>query len=230
MPLFQLPDEPLFPSPHLAEPDGLLAIGGDLSPERLLQAYAQGIFPWFSKKDPILWWSPDPRFVLFPPALKVSRSMHKILRDGIFEVSVDRDFRAVIQACQGIPREGQRGTWITPGMLEAYCQLHDQGYAHSIEVWQEGALVGGLYGISLGRSFFGESMFARVSNASKAGFIYLVHELERIGFDLIDCQVHTAHLESLGAVLIPRSTFLETLQNSLRQDTLRGNWGTFFAK
>lgn len=230
MPLFQLPDEPLFPPPHLAEPDGLLALGGDLSMERLLEAYSQGIFPWYSRKEPILWWSPDPRFVLWPAELKVSKSMRKVLRDGQFDLSLDRDFRAVIHACQEIPRPGQRGTWITEEMLEAYCQLHELGYAHSVEVWQAGTLVGGLYGISLGRSFFGESMFARVSNASKAGFIHLVRTLDAAGFDLIDCQVHTEHLESLGATLIPRKTFLTALQNSLRHDTLRGNWASFFAK
>ena len=230
MPLYRLPKEPLFPAPYLAEPDGLLAIGGDLSPERLLQAYSQGIFPWFSEGDPILWWSPDPRFVLYPAALKVSKSMQKVLGDGVFTVSFDRDFAAVIAACQRAPRPGQRGTWITPGMQEAYIRLHKLGFAHSVEVWQGDSLAGGLYGVSLGGSFFGESMFAHVSNASKAGFIHLVRTLQAARFDLIDCQVYTRHLESLGATLIPRKTFLKDLSGSLRHETLRGNWGDVFAK
>lgn len=224
--MFWLPDDQLvFPSPHLANEDGVLALGGDLSTERLLLAYSYGIFPWFNDDEgPIVWWSPDPRFVLYPDRLKVSKSMRKVLRDGAFRVTLDTDFRGVISACSTSPRAGQAGTWITPDMIEAYCALHEAGWAHSVEVWQEGALVGGLYGVALGRCFAGESMFARVSNASKAGFITLVHWLTARGYDLIDCQTHSAHLESLGAEEIARRDFLAYLEGNREQPTDRGKW------
>ncbi len=224
MPIYQIPKELIFPPISRAEPHGLLGIGGDLSPERLLLAYQSGIFPWFSEGDPILWWSPDPRFVLYPSQLKVSKSMKQVLKKDLFEITYDQDFRSVITECQQAYRPGQRGTWITHEMLEAYVHLHALGYAHSVEVWQEGLLVGGLYGVSLGKSFFGESMFTKVSNASKAGFIQLVRELQAREFTLIDCQVHTRHLESLGAQLIPRKEFLREIEASFQNPGLRGNW------
>lgn len=226
MPIYSLDKDYLtFPPPYMAEEDGMLAIGGDLSSERLLLAYSIGIFPWFSQHEPILWWSPDPRCVLYPEDLKVSKSMKQVFRKKTFTVTADQNFREVISACQNQPRKGQFGTWITSEMLEAYCQLHEMGFAHSIEVWNtEQKLVGGLYGLSLGGCYFGESMFARQSNASKAGFITLVHNLQKWGIDLIDCQIHTDHLESLGAIEIPRADFLEDLQERLKEKTLRGKW------
>lgn len=229
MPIFQLSDDLLFPPIHLAEDDGLLAIGGDLSPNRLLLAYSQGIFPWFSEGDPILWWAPHPRFVLYPASLKVSKSMRQVMRRDTFRVSYDKAFREVIHACSRIPREGQDGTWITEEMLAAYCELHRLGHAHSVEVWQGDQLVGGLYGISIGRCFFGESMFTHVSNASKAGFITLVRKLASLQFELIDCQMHSQHLESLGAQHISRELFQSTLSKSLQSDSIIGNWGSIFS-
>ncbi|HHH13116.1 MAG TPA: leucyl/phenylalanyl-tRNA--protein transferase [Thiolapillus brandeum] len=205
------PDLP-FPDPATAEtePDGLLAVGGDLSPARLVNAYRQGIFPWYSAGQPILWWSPDPRMVLFPERLHVSRSLRRTLRRGTFEVTFDRDFGAVIRACAA-PREGQGGTWITPEMIDAYETLHRLGLAHSVEAWHRGELAGGLYGVALGRLFFGESMFSAVSDASKVAFVQLVRTLQALGCPMIDCQVHTDHLESLGAELVPRRHFLQLL-------------------
>jgi leucyl/phenylalanyl-tRNA--protein transferase len=217
-------DELIFPHPTLANPDGILAVGGDLSPERIILAYDNGIFPWFNEEDPIIWWSPDPRFVLYPSKLKVSKSMRKVLRDEVFQITFDTAFEEVIKACSKIPRGGQEGTWITEDMVDAYIQLHELGFAHSVEVRQNGVLVGGLYGIALGRCFSGESMFAKVSNASKAGFITLVKELEAIGFDMIDCQTHSNHLESLGAESITRDDFLSFLEKNQEKETLRGNW------
>jgi leucyl/phenylalanyl-tRNA--protein transferase len=207
------PSELPFPDPALAEtePDGLLAVGGDLSPQRLANAYRQGIFPWYSEGQPILWWSPDPRMVLFPERLHVSRSLRKVLRRGLFEVTFDRDFDAVIHACAA-PRKTGDGTWITPQMMTAYRRLHEQGLAHSVEAWHQGELVGGLYGVTLGRLFFGESMFSAMRDASKVAFVHLVRSLQAAGCPLIDCQVHTTHLESLGAELIPRARFLRLLE------------------
>ncbi|GGW55422.1 leucyl/phenylalanyl-tRNA--protein transferase [Winogradskyella epiphytica] len=194
-----------FPDISEASADGLLAIGGDLSPERILHGYTKGIFPWYQDEEPILWWSPDPRFVLFPEDLKVSKSMKQILRKGLFEVTENKDFKAVIENCAEVKREGQQGTWITDEMIEAYLKLHDMGFAKSVEVWQNDKLVGGLYGISFNDSLFcGESMFAKVSNASKVGFISFV---QNSNYKLIDCQLHTRHLESLGAKSMPRSEF-----------------------
>ncbi|MGB0721815.1 MAG: leucyl/phenylalanyl-tRNA--protein transferase [Gammaproteobacteria bacterium] len=208
------PDDELspFPDPETAlrEPDGLLAAGGQLSSRRLKTAYRQGIFPWFSAGQPILWWSPDPRMVLYGDELKVSRSLRKTLRksplDGGFEYSLDRAFADVVEACSA-PRPGQDGTWITDDMKEAYLRLHREGTAHSVEAWRDGALVGGLYGVAIGKVFFGESMFTRQRDASKAAFVLLVAQLRRWGFPLIDCQVHTPHLESLGARCISRTEF-----------------------
>lgn len=224
MPVFQLTEAVAFPHPSLANDDGILAVGGDLSPERLLLAYANGIFPWYSSGDPIIWWSPDPRFVLFPDELYVSKTMRQVLTREIFTITCDRAFRDVITSCRKVRRRRERGTWITGEMLEAYVRLHELGYAHSVEAWRNGELAGGLYGVSLGGCFFGESMFARESNASKAAFITLTRRLAERGITLIDCQVHTDHLESLGAREIPRDEYLLLLQGTNRAETLRGNW------
>jgi leucyl/phenylalanyl-tRNA--protein transferase len=216
-----------FPDTLNAPKDLPLAMGGDLSRERLLAAYAKGIFPWYSQGEPILWWSPDPRFVLYPSEIHISRSMENILKRDIFQVTMDRDFPAVISSCQTSKRKTQ-GTWLMDEMIRAYNDLWQEGYAHSVEVWQGSELVGGLYGVSLGRVFFGESMFSRRSNASKYGLIYLTARLAKANFDLIDCQVYTAHLESLGARMIRRRRFLEILEKSLGFETLQGNWGKIF--
>ncbi len=223
MTIFQLSKDILFPPVSLAERDGILAIGGDLSPERLIAAYGQGIFPWYSEGDPIIWWSPDPRFVLFPDEIKISKTMRQVLRRDIFHFTVDKNFREVIQACQQ-PRKHERGTWITREMKDAYIRLHDMGIAHSVEAWRNGKLTGGLYGVSLGRCFFGESMFARESNASKAAFITLVKKLADKGFIIIDCQVYTGHLESLGARFISREEYITIVNEGLEYDTLQGSW------
>jgi leucyl/phenylalanyl-tRNA---protein transferase len=228
MPVYRLPEAVLFPPVDHAAENGLLAVGGDLSPERLLAAYRAGIFPWYGDGDPILWWSPDPRFVLLPDELRVSRSMKQFMRKEVLGITCDRAFREVIAACR-MPRRGQDGTWITEEMREAYNALHDLGFAHSVEVWREGALVGGLYGVSLGRAFFGESMFSAVPNASKAALISLIPRLKERGFGLVDCQVETAHLAGLGARLIPRREFCARLRESLRHETHRGNWGGWLA-
>lgn len=212
----QLLDERLwFPSVELAQKDGLLAIGGDLSEERLLLAYRSGIFPWFNEDEPPLWWSPDPRCVLFPEELKVSKSMQQLLKRNAFEFRVNHDFKGVMQGCQSVQRPGQDGTWITDDIIDAYDHLHREGIAWSAEAWQGGEMAGGLYGIRMGNVFFGESMFARVSNASKYAFICWVDRLHREGVALIDCQVHTPHLESLGARMIPRSDFIRVLQEQI---------------
>lgn len=223
MPIFALNEEIVFPPVRLAEPSGILAVGGDLSPERLLLAYRNGIFPWYSDGDPIIWWSPDPRFVLFPEELYVSKTMRQVLKRKLFDITLDRDFRGVIQGCQE-PRKKERGTWITEEMMEAYIGLHELGFAHSVEAWQDGELAGGLYGISLGRCFFGESMFARVSNASKAAFIVLVRSLRELGFLIIDSQVYTGHLETLGARHISRGEYIDCVNRGLTADTIRGSW------
>jgi leucyl/phenylalanyl-tRNA--protein transferase len=196
-----------FPPPEMADEDGLLAIGGDLSRPRLLHAYRNGIFPWYENKY-ILWWCPDPRFVLFPAELKISSSMKHLLKKQVFEFSVNTDFDGVISQCKAISRRGQNGTWITEEMRNAFNDLHRAGYAHSAEVRLKGELVGGLYGVRLGKMFYGESMFSRYSNASKFAFIRYVELLQSEGVGLIDCQVYTSHLESLGARMIPRSRFL----------------------
>jgi len=212
-----------FPDPYNAPPDFPLAFGGDLSPERLLFAYSLGIFPWYSEGEPIMWWSPDPRMVLFPQNLKVSRSLKKVLKN--FTVSFDKDFETVINMCASIKRKDQEGTWITPDMINAYVRLHRLGYAHSVEVYQDGKLVGGLYGVSIGKTFFGESMFHTVSNASKVGFVHLVERLKRWDFDMIDCQQSTPHLARFGAVEISRKEFLDILSISVKKPSMIGNWG-----
>lgn len=210
MPIFVLDDSLQFPPVHLAEPDGLLAMGGDLSPERLLLAYRQGIFPWY-EGDTILWWSPAPRCVLFPDELKVSSSMKAVIRKGQFTFTVNTAFRQVVNQCKKIIRPGQHGTWITSEIESAFSQLHEMGYAHSAETWLDGKLVGGLYGLRLGGVFFGESMFSTVANASKFAFINWVEVLKKEGVTMIDCQMHTRHLASLGARLIEREEFLDLL-------------------
>jgi len=225
MPVYWLSDkEMVFPHPNLAEPGGLLAIGGDLSPQRLLLAYRNGIFPWFGDEGYYYWYAPDPRFVLFPKELKVHKSMRNILNRDVFTFSFDSSFEQVMRACAEAPREGQDGSWISDDFIEAYTQLHHMGVAHSVEVWQEGELVGGLYGIALGNVFYGESMFARVSNASKAGFITMVQALEKQGYQLIDCQQETAHLASLGARGISRELFMEYLNQNVYAKTAVGKW------
>lgn len=217
MALFRLSSAPVFPPVHLAEPEGLLAIGGDLAVPRLLAAYQDGIFPWFSEGDPILWWSPDPRSVLFPESLRVHRSMRPVLNRQAFRLTLNAAFEDVIRACRRSPRPGQDGTWITPAMLSAYQALHQAGHAHSCEAWLGDRLVGGLYGVALGGCFFGESMFAQARDASKYAFIHLVRALQQAGYSLIDCQVHNQHLDSLGAREIPRSEFLGHLAFALEQ-------------
>ncbi|WP_323815030.1 leucyl/phenylalanyl-tRNA--protein transferase [Cellvibrio sp. NN19] len=208
------PDNYDFPDPvhALDEPAGLLAVGGDLSPDRILAAYRQGIFPWFNPGDPILWWSPSPRTVIFPKQLHISKSLRKTLRKGVYKVTFDHCFRAVMTACAG-PRAYADGTWISSEIIAGYCALHARGIAHSVEVWREDELVGGLYGIALGKMFFGESMFSRADNASKVGFAHLVRQLIRWDFQLIDCQVANDHLFSLGATEIPREEFQQMLIN-----------------
>ncbi|NUY81557.1 leucyl/phenylalanyl-tRNA--protein transferase [Flavobacterium sp. MAH-1] len=210
--MYFLSKELIFPDPDEADYDGLLAIGGDLSTERLLLAYQNGIFPWFDEDDPILWWSPDPRMVLLFDNLVVSKSMKSILRKGIFEITFNQDFEGVISNCQKTERKGQSGTWLTDEMKEAYLELHRLGYAKSVETWQDGELVGGLYGIDLGHVFCGESMFSKVSNASKAAFITLAKKLQSENYRLIDCQIHNDHLESLGCSEIPRALFIAALK------------------
>ena len=213
-----------FPDPRHAPAEGPLAVGGDLSPALLLHAYARGIFPWFDDDaGPVLWWSPDPRTVLFPERMKVSRSLRRRLRRGDFAVTFDTAFEQVIAACAA-PRPGQDGSWITPAMQAAYVRLHALGFAHSVETWHEGCLAGGLYGVSLGRMFFGESMFAAQTDASKVALAYLVNELRRWRFELIDCQIDNAHLASLGAEALPRERFLERVAANGRHATRRGRW------
>lgn len=215
MPVFQLTDELVFPPPHLADADGLLAVGGDLSEKRLLLAYSMGIFPWYSDDSPILWWSPDPRLILIPDRLKVSRSLRQIIRKGIFTVTMDTAFEEVVMKCASIRRKSQQGTWITDEMVEAYTRLHLSGHAHSVESRREGKLVGGLYGVALGRVFFGESMFAEEANASKVAFVFLVEKLRTEGYRVVDCQITTSHLKSLGAEEVRRSRFLAMLKEAI---------------
>lgn len=207
MPVFSLDDTLNFPHPALAEADGLLAVGGDLSPERLLAAYRLGIFPWYNEDEPVLWWSPDPRFVLFPSELKLSKSVRPLLNRNAFRFTVNKAFAEVIANCREIPRAGQEGTWISPEVENAYKELHHRGYAHSAEVWENDTLVGGLYGIRLGTVFFGESMFSLRSNASRYAFAKYAQLLQKDGVQLIDCQVYTPYLESMGARMIEGKEF-----------------------
>jgi leucyl/phenylalanyl-tRNA---protein transferase len=216
MPLYLLDEDLWFPPVDQAEPDGLLALGGDLNPERLLLAYHSGIFPWYSEDVP-LWWCPDPRFVLFPEKIKISKSMRQLLHRNAFVFTINKAFTEVITACSSTPRIGQDGTWISDDIVKAYTELHQMGYAHSAEVWLNEKLVGGLYGIKIGKAFFGESMFSHTNNASKYAFIKYTKQLQQEGVLLIDCQVHTSHLESLGAEMIPRTKFINLV------DTLCNN-------
>ena len=213
-----------FPSPEKADANGIVAIGGDMKPDRVLNAYKKGIFPWFSPWDPIMWWSPDPRFVLFPDELKVSKSMRPYFNQNKFKITFDTHFNEVVTACAKSNRKGEVGTWINKEIKTVFSEFHQSGLAHSIEVWENDKLVGGLYGLSLGSMFFGESMFSQVPNASKFGFITLVNWLKLKNFTLIDCQVHTDHLGSLGAKGIPRKKFLELLETGLQQPALQGKW------
>ena len=210
MSLFALDSAIHFPPVHLAEPDGLLAMGGDLTTDRLLLAYRNGIFPWYDG-DIILWWSPDPRFVLFPAELKISKSIKPLLNKNKFEFTINKDFGQVIHQCKKTKRPGQEGTWITEEVEKAYCKMHELGYAHSAEVWENGELAGGLYGIKLGKVFFGESMFSKTSNASRFTFIKYVQFLKEEGVELIDCQIYTSYLESMGAKMIERKEYINQL-------------------
>ena len=219
-----LQDGQPFPDPAAAPAEGLLALGGRLEEERLLDAYRRGIFPWYESGQPILWWSPDPRYVLLPADLHVGRSLTQRIRSGRFEVRNDTVFSRVIGACANIRRQGEHGTWITSAMIKAYARLFDLGYAHSIESWRDGILAGGLYGVSLGAAFFGESMFTHESDASKVAFIHLVERLSGWGFDLIDCQMQTDHLGRFGARDMARAEFLSRLETSLQAETRRGHW------
>lgn len=224
MTIYRLSKEIVFPPAEHAEPSGLLAIGGDLRPERLLLGYASGIFPWYSEGKPILWHSPDPRFVLESRAIHVGRSLEKQIRRGRYEIRLDTAFREVITRCGKAERPFQKGTWITRDMIEAYVRLHDLGFAHSAEAWQDGALVGGLYGVSLGTVYFGESMFADAPDASKVAFVTLVRRMLRWGIDLVDSQVHTEHLERFGAVHWPRERYLAEVEERVQRPTRRGRW------
>ncbi|MGZ8209633.1 MAG: leucyl/phenylalanyl-tRNA--protein transferase [Burkholderiales bacterium] len=211
------------PSRALREPNGLLAAGGDLGVPRLLEAYRHGIFPWYSEGDPLLWWSPDPRMVLVPGRVSVSRSLRKRVRKREFEVRTDSCFRDVMRAC-GEPRRGQGGTWITHEMIDAYVALHHAGYAHSVEAWLAGRLVGGLYGVAIGRVFFGESMFSRATDASKVALVHLARQLERWSYGMIDCQMSTPHLASLGAREVTRADFMRALEELVNYPPHRGAW------
>lgn len=210
--MFLLDDELYFPESDQADEEGLIAIGGDLKPERLLLAYKSGIFPWYNENEPICWWSPNPRFVLFPEQLKISKSMRTILQNGVFRFTTNRSFTDVITHCKTITRKNQEGTWINNEMIQAYTTLHQLGYAQSAETWLNGELVGGLYGVHIGNVFFGESMFSKKSNASKFAFINFVNQLQQEGVKLIDCQIYTPHLESLGAAMIERGNFIQLLK------------------
>lgn len=224
MPVYRLDERLIFPPPEHALDDGLLAIGGDLRPERLVLAYASGIFPWHEDRLGPWWYSPDPRMVLEPARLVVGRSLRKTLRKQPYHVTLDRAFAGVVEGCARVPRPGQEGTWISRGFRRAYRGLHRLGVAHSVEAWSGGVLVGGLYGVSLGRAFFGESMFARAPDASKVAFVRLVEQLARWGLTLVDCQVHTEHLARFGAEEWPRARYLDALRRALDAPTRRGPW------
>ncbi|HPS63318.1 MAG TPA: leucyl/phenylalanyl-tRNA--protein transferase [Bacteroidales bacterium] len=224
MTVYLLPDEPVFPLVAEAEPDGLVAIGGDLSAERLIQAYAHGIFPWFSDDGDVFWYSPDPRMVLFPADLNVSHSLRRVLRSGRYWVSFDTVFEQVIRACAEVQRPDHDGTWISEDFIEAYTRLHVEGFAHSVEVFDGDRLVGGLYGVSLGAAFFGESMFYRESNASKVALATLAEWCRRNSLQFIDCQVETSHLRRLGATNVTRPAYLNMLKKALAEKTVRAPW------
>ena len=224
MTIYRLFDEPVFPDPEEADPDGLLAVGGDLSPQRLLTAYANGIFPWYAENSPILWWSTNPRLALVPEELHVPRSLRRVLNKGTFTFTLDTRFEAVIRRCACCPRPEQEGTWIVDDMIEAYTLLHRLGYAHSVEAWQGSDLVGGLYGVSLGSVFYGESMFYNVPDASKAAFAVFVEQLRKWGFTLIDCQQTTRHLLRFGARELQRFRFMAMLREGMGAPTRQGAW------
>lgn len=224
MPVYLLSDELHFPPVHLATPEGLLAVGGDLSPPRLLLAYRNGIFPWYSEQDPILWWSPDPRALLYPREIRISRSLKKTLKKETFKVTIDTVFEDIIRSCARTRTEKGEGTWITNEMVSAYNRLHQLGYAHSIETWHQEKIVGGLYGVSLGRCFFGESMFSTMTDASKVALVRLCDLLIQKKIDFIDCQLPTHHLKSMGAREVSRSDFISQLQVSLDFPTMDGPW------
>ena len=215
MPVFELSNELAFPHPSLAEEDGLLAVGGDLSPERLLLAYKNGIFPWYSEDDPMLWWSPNPRCVLFPEKFKLSKSLKTLINKNVFEVRFDTSFNEVIERCATTKRPDQPGTWILPEIIAAYTKLFNLGYAHSVETYQNNQLVGGLYGVAIGKVFFGESMFHDVSNASKIAFYFLIEKLKSLDFKIIDNQITSPHLISLGAEEVSRDLFLEFVKKAI---------------
>ena len=230
MTVYMLSNSLSFPSPEDADQEGLLAIGGDLSPERLVLAYSMGIFPWFSEEDPILWWSPDPRMVIRPEDFEPSRSLRKAYKRGEYRLSMDEDYEAVVRACARVPRRGQDRTWITQEMQNAYIALHRTGVGHSVECWSGDDLVGGLYGLSLGDCFFGESMFSKRSNTSKLAFWALTHHCREVGIRLVDCQLHNEHLESLGAYIVSRSEYLQQLYGLVSADTRKGSWTEAFCE
>jgi leucyl/phenylalanyl-tRNA---protein transferase len=223
MPVYRLDDRLVFPPVHLAE-DGLLALGGDLRPERLILGYTKGIFPWYAENLPILWHSPDPRMIMTTRDLVIQRSLKKQIRRKPYELKMDSAFDQVLEGCAAVPRPGQNGTWLIPEMVDAYQKLHVLGFAHSMEAWQDGELVGGLYGVSLGAAFFGESMFAKAPDASKIAFAATVRQLDAWHIGLVDCQVHTEHLERFGAYEVPRLAYLEMLKAALDEPTRRGTW------
>lgn len=216
MAIYALNDELVFPNPELSEENGLLAVGGDLSVDRLLVAYSNGIFPWYNKDEPILWWCPKPRFILKPEDIRISKSMKKIIKKGEFVVTFDNDFEGVISNCKSM-RENEEGTWITDEMMQAYINMHNEGYALSVETYLDGELVGGLYGVIIGKCYFGESMFSKVSNASKIALITLAQRLQELNFEFIDCQVYTSHLESMGAKMVEWDEFKSMINNGLRK-------------
>ncbi len=224
MPIFELPNEIIFPNPELAEEDGLLAVGGDLSPERLLAAYSTGIFPWYSEESPILWWTLNPRLILLPKKAKFSKSLLKSVKNNEFEIRIDTCFQDVIEKCAFVKRKNQKETWITNDMINAYIKLHKLGYAHSFETFQNNKLVGGLYGVSIGKMFAGESMFHLVNNASKVAFYHLVAYIKKRNFNFIDCQQPTSHLISLGAQTVSRTLFLRLLSESMQHESIIGKW------
>lgn len=225
MTIFQLSKEIIFPNPDLAEPEGLLAVGGDLTIDRLLLAYSMGIFPWYSDGQPILWWSPDPRLILLPHQLHISKSLKRVIKNGKFEIRYDTRFAEVIERCGEVYRRDQDGTWITREMQEAYIQLHQAGFAHSVESFLNNELVGGLYGVSIGKAFFGESMFSLKTDASKVALVSLASQLEKWNFEMIDCQIPTDHLKRLGAFEIDRLSFLSKLNGLITEQSQIGNWG-----
>lgn len=224
MSIFFLNKDPVFPHPSLADPDGLLAVGGDLSVKRLISSYSQGIFPWYGPGSPILWWFPEPRLVLNPASIHIQRSLRRILNSGTFRISADTAFEQVIENCACVPRPGGLGTWLLPEMIDAYIQLHEKGFAHSFEAWQGSKLVGGIYGVGLGRAFFGESMFYLVPNASKIALVHLVRFLQVKGYHFMDCQQTTRHMLRFGAKEISGKAFLKKLQAAVSLPGTDGNW------